>query len=116
MEVSQVLWSNICDICEVFALCQHLHQLLLVYNLWAGSVDKYCVLWHLAQQSIIDGILGLSCGWAMQRNKLGIEQLLYLCAISSPSSLNLLLAKVWIICREFHTKSLSDAVQVTRNC
>jgi len=115
MEVSQVLGRNICNICEVLALLYKLFQVSLMHYLWSSSVDKHRVLWHLTQQSIVDRILCLICGWAVQGHKLGIEQLLNLCAISRPGSLDLFLRQVWIISRKCHVEGLCNAVQVARN-
>merc|ERR1712196_192435 len=68
LELREVLWRHVCDVAEIFALLEEFFQIRLIDNLWAGSVDEHRVLWHLAEQSIVDGVLGLGGGRAMQRH------------------------------------------------
>mmetsp|Transcript_13841 Transcript_13841/g.32655 ORF Transcript_13841/g.32655 Transcript_13841/m.32655 type:complete len:380 (-) Transcript_13841:53-1192(-) len=108
--------SDVAKVAEVRSVLQQLQEISLVHDLLPGSVDESAALWHLGQQVLVDGLLGLRSEWHMQRHVLSLEQISHSVNRLGTSRLDGFLGDVWIVGVGLHAESLCQLEDSPGNC
>eukprot|EP00438_Fugacium_kawagutii_P000333 Skav225768 [mRNA] locus=scaffold3092:84523:85158:+ [translate_table: standard] len=115
LEGLDIFGRNIAEVAEILSSLQDVQHVCLVHHFHPGGVDQSATLWHLGQEILVDGCLGLIGQGHMERHVLMFKEPSHRSHWFRSHLLDLVRRDVGIVCEALHAKALSQLVHRPRH-